>query len=118
MEYQIEITVFPEFVCVSATGKYSFADLPGFIAKLRNITIGNDRDKLLIDCSQLAVEMTETERFAGGRTIAQLFQQDIKAALLMPAGQVTKLGELAALNRGTQLLVTTSETEALEWLAE
>lgn len=118
MSYQIETSVDDQIVRVTATGEYSFADLPVFITRVRDITSDNRRNKLLIDCSRLAIEMTEAERFAGGKRIAELFGSEIRVALLMPTGQVTKLGELAAVNRGAMLLVTTSEEEALHWLAE
>ncbi|HQZ97050.1 MAG TPA: hypothetical protein PLP21_12085 [Pyrinomonadaceae bacterium] len=117
MKYKIATTVEPDFVRVTATGEYAFEDLPGFISELRNIALANAQSKLLIDCRQLDIDMTEAERFAGGQRVAEIFRSKIKAALVMPPGQVTKLGELAAVNRGARFLVTTSESEALKWLA-
>ncbi|MFT3744895.1 MAG: hypothetical protein QM785_11465 [Pyrinomonadaceae bacterium] len=116
MSYQIETSVDDDLVRVIATGEYAFADLPVFISRVREITAEYSKYKLLIDCSMLAIEMTEAERFAGGKQIAELFGPEIRVALLMPTGQVTKLGELAAVNRGAMLLVTSSEEEALEFL--
>ena len=71
---------------------------------------------MLIDCRQFEGSMTEAERFQGGQRIAEVFGARIKAALLMPVGQVTKLGEMTAVNRGAKFLVTDSESEATDWL--
>ena len=60
--------------------------------------------------------MTEAERFQGGQRIAEVFGDRLQAALVMPVGQVTKLGELTAVNRGAKFLVTESEVEAINWL--
>ena len=61
-------------------------------------------------------DMSEAERFQGGQRMAEVFGSRLRVALLMPAAQVTKLGELTAVNRGAKLLVTPSETEANAWL--
>lgn len=60
--------------------------------------------------------MSEADRFQGGQQVAQIFGSRIKAALIMPVGQVTKLGEMTAVNRGAIFLVTDSREEALTWL--
>ena len=57
-------------------------------------------------------------RFEGGQMFASLFGGDKKIALVLPAGQVTKMGELAANNRGARLLVTESMDEAVGWLGD
>lgn len=118
MKYHIATTVEPDFVRVTTTGEYAFEDLPVFITELKTIAVANARNKVLIDCRTLDIDITEAERFAGGQKIAEVFRSTIKAALVMPEGKVTKLGELAAVNRGARFLVTTSEEEALKWLAD
>lgn len=117
MKYLITTTVEPDLVRVTTTGEYVFEELPGFINELRTIAVANARRKILIDCRQLDIDISEAERFVGGQKIAEVFGSRIKAALVMPEGKVTKLGELAAVNRGAKFLVTTSESEALKWLA-
>ncbi|HTH37570.1 MAG TPA: STAS/SEC14 domain-containing protein [Pyrinomonadaceae bacterium] len=73
-------------------------------------------NKVLIDCSAMGGSLTETDRFHGGIRIAEVWGSAIRAALVMPPGQVTKLGEIAAANRGATFLVTESMDEAIEWL--
>lgn len=73
-------------------------------------------NRVLIDCSAMNGSLTETDRFQGGIRIAEVWGSAIQAALVMPPGQVTKLGEIAAANRGAIFLVTESMDEAKEWL--
>ena len=73
-------------------------------------------NKVLIDCRAMEGSLTETDRFHGGIRIAEVFGSTLQVALVMPHGQVTKLGEIAAVNRGAVLLVTESISEASEWL--
>jgi hypothetical protein len=116
MSVDIEIKVEPEFVRMTASGKYLFEELFEFITLLKREADRVRKSRALIDCRQFEGSMTEAERFAGGQYIAEVFGPHLKAVLLMPKGQVTKLGELTAVNRGAQLLVTECETEAVSWL--
>ena len=106
----------PEFVLITVNGQYSFSKLFDFINFVRDESKKYDRKRALIDCREMVGMMTETERFEGGQRIAEVFGSHLKAALMMPADGITKLGELAARNRGAKFLVTPSENEALEWL--
>lgn len=101
---------------ITAAGIYAFQDLFGFIESVAAHATRARRSKVLIDCRELEGEMTEVERFQGGQHIAEIFGSRIQAAVVMPEGQVTKLGEMAAVNRGAVLLVTESIEEAESWL--
>ena len=116
MSFEVVTTVEPEYVRISVIGEYSFDRLFGFIEHVRSIALETARTKVMIDCQQMTGNMTEAERFQGGQKIAEIFGSRIKAALLMPEGQVTKLGELAAVNRGARFFVTSSEQEVIPWL--
>ena len=116
MSIDVITAVEPDYVRITATGNYSFDRLFDFIALVKTFADESSRTRALIDCSQIIGDMTEAERFAGGQRIAEIFGTRLKAAVLMPAVQITKLGELAAVNRGAKLLVTSDETEATTWL--
>ena len=116
MSVDIGIAVEPGFVRLTASGRYSFDELFDFIALVKREADRVGCDRVLIDCSQFEGSMTEAERFQGGQFIAEVFGSRLKAALVAPAGQVTKLGELTAVNRGAKFLATDSEAEAIEWL--
>ncbi len=106
----------PDMLRVTTTGQYAFAELFDFLGRVKAEAAKAKRNKVLIDCSRLEGGMTEAERFQGGQKIAELFGPNIALALVMPPAQITKLGEIAAVNRGARMLVTDSESEAIEWL--
>lgn len=118
MKYQAATIVEPEFLRIIATGEYYFEDLPVFVSFIKSEADKNDRSRVLIDCRSLSGGMSEGERFEGGVMIANIFGPKLRAALMLPPDFITKLGELAAVNRGAQFLVTSDEAEALQWLLD
>ena len=116
MKYRSATAIEPDLLKIRAFGEYDFEDLEGFIKHIKAEADRTGRDRVLIDCRNIGGHMTEGERFEGGVLIADVFGPGLKAALLMDARFVTKLGELAAVNRGAKFLVTSSEEEALGWL--
>ena len=105
-----------DYIRVTAQGSYSYEQMFGFFDYCRKEADNSDLEKVLIDCVELKMQLSEVQRFEGGQMIASLFGSDKRVALVMPAGQVTKMGEIAANNRGARLLVTESLDEALQWL--
>lgn len=118
MAYQAETSVDPRYVEISATGQYSPLEMFEFISHCRSEADRHERDRVLIDCSELDIRISEVERFEGGQIFARLFGAEVKVGLLLPADQVTKMGEMAANNRGGRLIVTPSRSEALAWLLD
>ncbi len=116
MNYHSTTTIEDDRVRITTTGSYSYEEMYQFIEHCRTEAEVSGLDKVLIDCEQLQIQITEVERFEGGQMFASVFGSDTKIALVMPAGQVTKMGELAANNRGARLLVTESMNEAIGWL--
>lgn len=116
MSFEVITTVLPEYIRVSASGVYSLVDLFEFIDQIKIEAEKAGRDRVLIDPTALEGRMTEADRFMTGRQIADVFGSRLKAACIMRAGEITKLGELTAVNRGARFFVTESETEALNWL--
>lgn len=116
MTYHSRTTIEDDRIRITATGSYSYEQMYQFIEHCRTETDVSGLDKVLIDCGQLDIQISEVERFEGGQMFASLFGSDTKIALVLPAGQVTKMGELAANNRGARLLVTESMDEAIGWL--
>ncbi len=74
------------------------------------------RERVLIDCRDFTGYMTEAERFLAGKHLAKVFGSRLRSALLMPAEQITKLGEMTAVNRGAKFLVTHDEEEAMAFV--
>jgi hypothetical protein len=118
MSLSFDSEIRPEFLRITATGEYSFDFLFDFIASVKAEADNVGRNRVLIDCRQVTGGMAEFERFHGGKRIAEVFGGRLRAALLMQPQNITKLGELAAVNRGAKFLVSGSETEAIDWLLE
>lgn len=116
MNFDVVTTVEPDLVRLTVTGEYEFDRMFAFIDFVRSEADKAHRHKVLIDCRGLHGNMTEADRFQSGKQVAHVFGSRIHAAVVMPVGQVTKLGELAAVNRGAKLLVTESISEAIDWL--
>ena len=116
MSQEVTIAVEPDRLRVTMHGVYSFEKLFGFVDMVRTEVEKAGRRKVLIDCTAMEGKMTEADRFEGGLYVAKVFGPRIQAALVMPKGQVTKLGETAAVNRGAIFFATESMEEADQWL--
>lgn len=116
MSFEVITDVEPERLRVTVQGSYSFDNLFRFIETVRTYADEAGRQKVLIDCSRMEGKMTEVERFETGQHVALVFGSRIHAALVMPKGEVTKLDEIAAVNRGAVFFVTDSIEEAEQWL--
>jgi hypothetical protein len=97
-------------------GDYTFEELVRLIEEIKFTADRAKCDHALIDASGVRGRMTESEKFFAGSKIAEVFGSKLKAAVVMPEGYVTKMGEMAAVNRGARLLVTESSAEASAWL--
>jgi len=106
----------PELLRVETAGAYAFDNLFDFIVRIKQAAQLSGRDRILVDSSELTGTITEAERFQGGQYIAEVFGGRSMLAWVLPKDQITKLGELAAVNRGAKFLVTSSVSEAKEWL--
>ncbi|HEV7699312.1 MAG TPA: hypothetical protein VGO43_03705 [Pyrinomonadaceae bacterium] len=114
--FEVTVAAEPKYLRITTVGKYVFAELFDFLARVKAEASQANKDHVLIDSRLLEGNMTEAERFQGGQKIAELFGARLKVALLMPPRSITKLGELTAINRGARFLVTDSDVEAMEWL--
>lgn len=117
MSFDVVTLVEPDRLRVTVNGDYSFDKLFAFIDTVASAADTAERKKVLIDCSRMEGKMTEVDRFEAGQHVAEVFGSRIHAALVMPEGQVTKLDEITAVNRGAVILVTESMEEAERWLS-
>ena len=116
MSLEIISTINDDHLKIKLVGDYDFLELMRLIEKVETMAKHADRDLVLIDAREMNGRMTESEKFFAGAKIAEVYGSRIKLAGIMKAGEVTKLGEMAAVNRGARLLITESETEAIDWL--
>lgn len=116
MPYTTDLSVEPDLLRITAEGVYDFRELFGFIEFIKAEAERAGRERVFVDCRKLEGKNPEVDRFEGGQHIAKVFGPILKVALVMPEGEVTKLGELTAVNRGARFRATDDEAEALRWL--
>ncbi len=114
MKHETKSSVEPGYLNIIVNGEYDFDEMYGLFTYISSEANLASRDRVLIDCSTIKEDMTEVERFKGGQMVAEVFGSRLKAALIMP--RITKLGEIAAVNRGARFFVTTSKDEGIAWL--
>ncbi|PYS85870.1 MAG: hypothetical protein DMF62_17750 [Acidobacteria bacterium] len=116
MNLELQLTVFPDHIRFDFTGDFVFLELMKHIETIKERVSAASRNLALINARGVVGFFSESEKFFAGAKIAEIFGSKLKAAVTARPGEVTKLGEMAALNRGACLLVTESEDEAIEWL--
>ena len=116
MSFDVQITVLANHMRVVNTGEFSLPALFEFIGQVKSEAGKAKRNAVLVDSRGIIGNISEVDRFMGGQYSAEVFGKRLKVAILMPVGTVTKMAELAAVNRGARMLVTDSEDEALDWL--
>ena len=116
MSLEFSTEVLPDHIQIKLIGEYTFGDLMKNVEKMKDAADAADRKLMFIDARSIEGRMTESEKFFVGSHIAEVFGIRLKVVVLAPDGHVTKLGEMAAVNRGARFLATESEAEALEWL--
>lgn len=101
---------------VSCTGRYSQAEL---LATVDAVAEARGRSaeirKCIIDAMNADIQLGGIGEFFVGEYAAKRLS-GMKISLLIPQGQVSKLLENAAYNRGLKLLVTSARDEAEAWL--
>jgi hypothetical protein len=116
MSLDIEVEVLPKYVQIEISGVYTFSGMLEGVEKFRFEAEKAGRNQLLIDARSLEGRMTESEKFFVGTRMAEVFGARLKTAVIVAPGTLTKMGEMAGVNRGARLFVTESEPEALDWL--
>jgi hypothetical protein len=104
------------YLRINVTGRFSFKRVMDLVQAFRDETIDAGKKRLLVDCSDMAGTITESDKFFIAEKIAMTLRNEVRAVVIMPVGRVTKLGELVAVNRGADFFVTDSEVDALKWL--
>ena len=116
MSFEIVVSAETAYLRVEAKGTYSASEMFAFIDRAFFECNTRKFKRVLLDCSAICGDMSEADRFRHGYRFAETFGPVIKGAVVVATGQLTKLGELTARNRGANLLVTDSAPEAIDWL--
>ena len=116
MSLDIEVEVLPKYVQIELSGVYTFSGMMDGVEKFRFEAEKAGRNQILLDTRSLEGTMTESEKFFVGTRMAEVYGARIRTAVIVEPGTLTKMGEMAGVNRGARLFVTESESEATEWL--
>jgi hypothetical protein len=116
MSFDVTTTINPEYLRVTSAGEFSVPDLFEFIDRVNSEAAAAGRRRVLVDSRAITGELSDADRFLGGKRSAEVFGSRLRVAVMFPAEKITKMAELAASNRGTKLLIASSEDEALDWL--
>ena len=116
MRLLAESEIFPEYIRFNLSGEFVYDEVLQFVETTRTVAEDANRSRILVDSRELKGHITESHKYFIGTRIAEVFGSAAKSVLIMREGTVTKLGELAAVNRGARFLVTDSEDEAFDWL--
>ena len=116
--FQLKIEPQPDYVLALLSGPF---DLPHFINAAKEIfaaTYARGLRRIVIDARALEGEITLMDRFEMARMGAEMQRQPLRLAFIASEHHIwpDRFGENVANNRGLATKVTTSETEALEWL--
>ena len=102
---------------IKVTGGYGYEPMLRMVDEIHSELTASGNERLLVDCSEMLGQVSETHRFYIASKIAGTFGPLVKIALVMPTGTVTKLGEMVANNRGANFFVTEDPQEAITWLS-
>ena len=116
MSLDMEVEVLPKYVQIELSGVYTFSEMMEGVEKFRSEADKAGRNQILLDTRSMEGKMTESEKFFCGTRMAEVFGGRLKIAVIVEPGTLTKMGEMAGVNRGARLFVTESEAEAKQWL--
>jgi len=72
MTYTSSTSMNSDYIRVTAQGSYSYEQMFGFFDYCRKEADNSDLEKVLIDCVELKMQLSEVQRFEGGQMIASL----------------------------------------------
>lgn len=116
MSFDLKVSEHDGYLRIDSTGEFSLPALFDFISRVKEEAVRTGYDCVLVNALDIQGDLTEADRFRAGEKSAEVFGSKFKIAVVMPARKITKMAELAASNRGANLLITDSEKEALDWL--
>jgi hypothetical protein len=118
MPFKVTVSRSPDYVRYDAAGPTSlksFTELATFVAA---DTARYEDVKVLVDLRRVEGRLTRHEQALLGEVAAFKLPYVFKLASLVPATEVTRTSERAAVEKGLTLRVFDRESEALAWLLE
>ncbi len=118
MSFNVSSTIYPDYIRLSACGQCSLDQIFEFIAEIKHLAADAARTRVMADIRDVEGAPVGADLFYAGERIAETLGGRIRLAVVSPAERITRLGEMAAVNRGARMFVTANEDEAVHWLLE
>ncbi len=110
-----EFEIRPTYLFVKISGMWTKEDAFELIEKIKTKAIEIDLKRILLDLVNFSVPISEMTRFYTGEKIASSLIS-YKIAGYSQHEKINKFAEVVTVNRGGNLKMFDSETEALNWL--
>lgn len=101
---------------VRVDGEPDLGEFLDFIAELANASASWPERRALVDLRSVRSLKTFTEHYAVGEAVARSMHHMERIASLVPADRITRASQKMAQQGGVNLMVFTSEGEAIAWL--
>lgn len=126
MRMNLDITREESFIRVRVTGKFFLAEANDCVVSMFESIVQHGLQRVLVDCRQLEGELTTLERFVHATFAVQQMHRFADKGVLRsarfayvgnePLIDRHRFGQKVAVNRGLNVMVSLSESEALQWL--
>lgn len=104
------------YIHLLLTGTYEQDDFNKIIEAFQKKGIQKKMIRVICDITGVKGSIPDIHRFKFGEQVAAAFGPTIRIALINRPEEINKLFEHTAVNRSGDVLVTSDEKEALEWL--
>ena len=118
MTVQLTFDVRPDYLHAEARGSSDVESIEQGLRDVKARAEQSGRTRILIDARATVGPRFGLDRFVLGKYAAELFGPRYRIAILYAEQVIDKFGENTAVNRGANMLVTSDEARALEWLLE
>ena len=88
------------------------------IDETRDEALNRGHHLILFDLRQWASPSSEMTRFYSGEHLAKVFKYQYKVAAFANKKDITRFGEIVAVNRGASFRIFADEQSAIQWLIE
>ena len=106
------------YAVVRVDGEPTLEQFLDFVAQLGRQSADWPHDRVLVDLRSIRTLTSFTEHYAVGEAVVRHMAHLRKLASVVPGDRLTRASEKTAQRAGVNLMVFTSEGEAIQWLTE
>lgn len=116
MALEVTYTYHPAYVMVQPVGEATLEEFLAMLQELGAASVGWTQDAVIVDLRGVTSEYSFTEQLRIGEAVGRNLSHLRKAAAVVQAHRITRVGEKAAKHTGAEALVFAEEQEAVEWV--